>query len=366
MASGGDAITARAVRRGRDPPSGPRLRAAPRDLPRRYGVAPVRPGYGAAVVLLRSRGLGRHPAGPRAERVRALRGFGVMGLVSLVVVAAAAFWGLSTIAHHQALQAVARQSQQLARLTMAPVLTTPAVRGDPAAVATVDAVVRSRMSDGSVRRITVWDPAGRVVYSDRAVLRGRRFPLPRQAVALFAAGGPAVVVAGAWRTWRGADDVGGGDVPGAARQATGRPRASPPPRRGPGTAWSSRHPFPTSWAAGEAAHPAAGRRAGRAGGRVPAAARAGLEDGRTGAGFGAVAGPAAAAVGRGVGPRASPDRAGRCTTTSCRTSRRWATRWSRSEPDLDPATRPVVDRARAIVQRDVGTLRRDPDLRLSA
>ena len=34
-------------------------------------------------------------------------------------------------------------------------------------------------------------------------------------------------------------------------------------------------------------------------------------------------------------------------------------------PDLDPATGPVVDRARVIVQRDVGTLRRDPDLRLS-
>jgi two-component system, NarL family, sensor kinase len=109
---------------------------------------------------------------------------------------------------------VARQSSQLARLTVAPALTAPAVRGDPVAVATVDAVVRSRMSDGSVRRITVWDQAGRVVYSERASLRGRRFPLPHQAVALFSGGGPAVAVAGA-------EDVGAG-APGTAGQAGGQ------------------------------------------------------------------------------------------------------------------------------------------------
>src|SRR3954452_5937738 len=155
--------------------------------------------------------LGRRPAGPRAERVLALRGFGVMGLVSLVVVAVAAFWGLSTIASHEALRGVARQSQRLAQLTVAPALTTPAVRGDPAAVATVDAVVHSRMSDGSVRRITVWDQAGRIVYSDRTALRGRRFPLPRPAVALFAGARPAVAVAGA-------GEAATGDVPGRGHE----------------------------------------------------------------------------------------------------------------------------------------------------
>jgi signal transduction histidine kinase len=108
-----------------------------------------------------------------------------MGLLSLVVVAVPAAWGMSVLAAHHALQGVAQQSEQLARLTVAPVLTTSAVRGDPAAVARVDAVVRSRMSDGSLRRITVWDASGRVVYADRADLRGRRFPLPDEAASLF-------------------------------------------------------------------------------------------------------------------------------------------------------------------------------------
>ena len=52
-------------------------------------------------------------------------------------------------------------------------------------MAQVDFVVRSRMSDGSLRRITVWDAAGKVVYADRAELRGRRFPLPDEAAARF-------------------------------------------------------------------------------------------------------------------------------------------------------------------------------------
>src|SRR4051812_27000410 len=170
-----------------------------------------------------------------------------MGLVSLVVVAAAAFWGLTTITDRQALEAVARESQQLARWTVAPALTTPAVRGDPAAVATADAVVRSRMSDGSVRRIMVWDRAGRIVYSDRPGLRGRRYRLPQQAAALFAGRSPAAVVAGTENVGGGgvgAGDPGGGDpggggvggaeAPGAAG-AAGAPGGglAPPPARGP-------------------------------------------------------------------------------------------------------------------------------------
>src|SRR4051794_5743387 len=83
--------------------------------------------------------LGPRPAGPRAERVLALRGFGVMGLVSLVVVAVAAFWGLSTIASHEALRGVARQAPRLAQLTLAPAPTPPAGPGDPPAVGPRDA-----------------------------------------------------------------------------------------------------------------------------------------------------------------------------------------------------------------------------------
>ena len=140
--------------------------------------------------------LHRRPRLPRSERARALRGFGWMGLASLVLVAVPVIWLMSTIVTQHALQGVAEDSEQLARLTMAPVLTAPAVRGDRAAVARVDLVVRSRMSDGSVRRITVWDADGKVVYADRAELRGHRFRLPPEAAQRFAPGShPAAVLA---------------------------------------------------------------------------------------------------------------------------------------------------------------------------
>ena len=46
-----------------------------------------------------------------------------MGLASLVVVAVPAAWGMSDLVTHHALQGVAQQSEQVARLTVAPVLT---------------------------------------------------------------------------------------------------------------------------------------------------------------------------------------------------------------------------------------------------
>ena len=293
--------------------------------------------------------LGRRPAGPRTERVLALRWYGGMGLASLVVVAAAAFWALSTVASHQALRVVARQSSQLARLTVAPALTSPAVRGDPAAVATVDAVVRSRMSDGSVRRITVWDRAGRVVYSERASLRGRRFPLPRQASALFAGGGPAVAVAGA-------DDVGGGDAPGAAGKAAGQVEGF-----ASATAWSGDRLVV------EASFP------GDPSSREQGVQLLGIVLAALGALFLLQLVPAARLASE---VQVSERSRARLLRQSVAASDRERRRIAQALHDdvvqdlsavgyalesvrqrLDPTTRPVVDRARGIVQRDVGTLR---------
>ena len=278
-----------------------------------------------------------------------------MGLVSLVVVTAAAFWGLSKITDHQALQAVARQSQQLARLTVAPALTTPAVRGSPAAVATVDTVVRSRMSDGSVRRITVWDRAGRVVYSDRPALRGRRFPLPQPAVALFAGGGPAFAVAGADDV-RGAGGVGARDVPGGAGQAAGQVEGFAPATARSGDLLVVEASFPADL----------GSRQERI--QLLAVVLAAL-----GALFLLQLVPASRMAAQVQGSERSRARLLRQSVASSDRERRRIAQALHDDvvqdlsavgyalesvrPDLDPATRPIVDRARVIVQRDVGTLR---------
>ena len=148
--------------------------------------------------------LRRRPRLPRSERVRALRGFGWMGLASLVLVAVPVIWLMSTIVTQHALQGVAEHSEQLARLTMAPVLTAPAVRGDRAAVATVDFVVRSRMSDGSVRRITVGTRAAGSSTPTGPGCAATGSDCRREAVARFAAGAQPLPCL--------ADEVGGADA----------------------------------------------------------------------------------------------------------------------------------------------------------
>jgi signal transduction histidine kinase len=297
----------------------------------------------------------RRPRLPRSERARALRGFGWMGLASLVLVAVPVIWLMSTIVTQHALQGVAEDSEQLARLTMAPVLTAPAVRGDRAAVARVDLVVRSRMSDGSVRRITVWDADGKVVYADRAELRGHRFRLPPEAAQRFAPGShPAAVLA----------DNGAG----------GRDTASAPGQ---------------AWAAGPAVEGYAAATA-RSGDRLVVEA-AFPPDEVTREQRGLLVRllpvlllallavyllqlpPALRLASRVQGSERSRRRLLRQSVAASDRERRRIAQTLHDdvvqdlsavgyalesvEPELEPSTRPVIDRVRAIVQRDVSTLR---------
>jgi two-component system NarL family sensor kinase len=298
--------------------------------------------------------LRRRPLGPRAQRLLALRGFGWMGLVSLVVVAIPAVWVMSNIAAHHALQGVAQQSEQLARLTVAPALTAPAVRGDPSAVASVDAVVRSRMSDGSVRRIMVWNAAGTVVYSDRAWLRGRRFPLPAQAAGLFADGGRAAA-------------VGDADTPAVDGDVRAEGTIDPGTQVEGFAAATARS---GDRVVVEASFP----------GDVVTREQGGLLVRLLPVVVGALAAlfllqlpPALTLARRVQGSERSRARLLRQSLAASDRERRRIAQTLHDdvvqdlsavgyalesvEQDLDPSTRPVIDRARAIVQRDVGTLR---------
>jgi signal transduction histidine kinase len=76
--------------------------------------------------------------------------------------------------------------RNVARRLLAPETTTPAITGDPTALARLDSVVRARIRDGSIARVKIWDTTGRVVYSDEAALIGRRYPLAHSASAVLA------------------------------------------------------------------------------------------------------------------------------------------------------------------------------------
>ena len=60
---------------------------------------------------------------------------------------------------------------------MQPALSDGVITGDPEALATLDSAVRDHVLGGSIVRVKIWTPDGRIVYSDEPRLVGERFDL---------------------------------------------------------------------------------------------------------------------------------------------------------------------------------------------
>jgi signal transduction histidine kinase len=116
-------------------------------------------------------------------------------LLALAAVAAVAIIGalLTVQLHHisgdDAVHEAAEQAELAGRGVVAPQLTRAAVRGDAAALARLDEVVRPLLITDQVLRVKVWDASGRIVYSDEPRLIGRRFKLDADDRALLVSGG---------------------------------------------------------------------------------------------------------------------------------------------------------------------------------
>src|SRR4051794_30498440 len=73
------------------------------------------------------------------------------------------------VQRHVGRQEAIRDAKQVARLAgtgiVGPNLDAPVLRGDPAALARLDRVVRASVLRDGIVRVKVWDAAGRIVYS---------------------------------------------------------------------------------------------------------------------------------------------------------------------------------------------------------
>ena len=82
-----------------------------------------------------------------------------------------------------------RETEQQVRLAgagvVAPAITAGVLRGDPAAIARLDRIVRTRVLRGPVVRVKLWSPDGRIVYSDDHRLIGEKFELDEDDRAAF-------------------------------------------------------------------------------------------------------------------------------------------------------------------------------------
>lgn len=109
----------------------------------------------------------------------------MLGLLAAVVVAVVTFGWSQRIARGQALASAEQTAEAIASRVVAPLVTRQVLAGDPVALARLDLAIRTRIDDGSLARVKVWDGDGRVVYSDEADLVGRQFELDPNDLALL-------------------------------------------------------------------------------------------------------------------------------------------------------------------------------------
>jgi two-component system, NarL family, sensor kinase len=127
----------------------------------------------------------------RTPTRRALIQFAVSGLAALVIIGAIALFALRRESTQQSIREARTLTAFIATSIAQPMLQErpEMLTGDPAAVKWFDERIRARViGDGkSIVRVKIWDPDGRIVYSDEAALRGMRFPLgPDETEALTA------------------------------------------------------------------------------------------------------------------------------------------------------------------------------------
>ena len=99
---------------------------------------------------------------------------------ALVVLAAVALVGVAAsrrLAEAEAVNDAAKTANLLADALVQPAVSEALLTSDPSAVAAMDQVVRTHVLDPSIVRVKIWDPTGRILYSDEPALIGQRFPL---------------------------------------------------------------------------------------------------------------------------------------------------------------------------------------------
>lgn len=114
-------------------------------------------------------------AGIPSDRAVVLR-FMATSLVAVVILAGAGLWLVERLGRSESIRASRESALLVGRGIVGPLITDAVIERDPAAIAKLDRVVRERVLDDEIVQVKVRDATGRVVYSDRSELIGRRFP----------------------------------------------------------------------------------------------------------------------------------------------------------------------------------------------
>jgi signal transduction histidine kinase len=116
--------------------------------------------------------------------------FAVAGFVVLLLVGLVGVQILRGTGRREAIRDAREVTRLAGQGVVAPELRPGLERGDPAAVARVDRVVRASILHDPVVRVKIWDATGRILYSDEPRLIGQRFPLQADELAALRTGRP--------------------------------------------------------------------------------------------------------------------------------------------------------------------------------
>lgn len=78
-----------------------------------------------------------------------------------------------------------RSGVAIAQYVVSPLITDGLFAQDPKAIAALDAVMRTRVQDGTIFKIKVWDESGRVLWSDDHRILNQRYPIDEDDRELF-------------------------------------------------------------------------------------------------------------------------------------------------------------------------------------
>jgi two-component system, NarL family, sensor kinase len=128
-------------------------------------------------------------AGSRTVIRKEVLRFAIPGVVLLVCLAAVSVWVAVRLAQDESVRNATEAAELVARTAIEPAIVEGVQRGDPAAIARLDTVVRDRIVRDPVVTVRLWDGEGRIVYSDKPELIGQSYSLGEEELNVLAHGG---------------------------------------------------------------------------------------------------------------------------------------------------------------------------------
>ncbi len=125
------------------------------------------------------RGLQRGEGGVSPVR-EAMTRYVAIGLATIALISVVGVWLFHRAGQAEAIRDAKDQTRLAAQGSVEPVLSDGLLRGQPSAIDAVDRVIQERVlsrPDDAIARVKIWEPSGRIVYSDKPALIGKRYPL---------------------------------------------------------------------------------------------------------------------------------------------------------------------------------------------